>query len=86
MILELTGLHEVDDSVVALLLRVSAGLRLLGTRAILTGIRPEIARLGAWREVPDATLITRATLQEGVAYAMAAEQVQGHSDPVRNRR
>lgn len=86
LILDLTGLREVDGSVVALLLNVSAGLRLLGTRAILTGIRAEIARLGAWRQVPSAALITRATLQDGIAYAMAAEQSRVPLAPSRNRR
>ncbi len=85
LILDLTGLREVESSVVTLLLNVSAALRLLGTRAILTGIRADIAGLGAWREVPSAALITRATLQDGIAYAMAAEQVRGLSAPVKSR-
>lgn len=72
LILDLTGLREVDDGVVAMLLRVSAGLRLLGTHAILTGITAQAARLLAGREVSTAALTTQATLQDGIKRAMEA--------------
>jgi CheY-like chemotaxis protein/anti-anti-sigma regulatory factor len=72
LILDLTGLREVDDDVVALLLRVSTGLRLLGSRAILTGISPQIAGLLAARDIATTALTTYATLQDGIRSAMSS--------------
>ncbi|UQA57975.1 response regulator [Polyangium aurulentum] len=74
VILDVTGMKEIDAGVADLLVRAGQGLRLLGARVIITGIRPEVARalveLGASLD----TIVTRATLQDGVAHAM---QVSG---------
>lgn len=70
VILDVTGMRELDAGVADLLVRAGHGLRLLGARVIITGIRPEVARalveLGASLD----TIVTKATLQDGVAHAM----------------
>jgi DNA-binding response OmpR family regulator/anti-anti-sigma regulatory factor len=74
VILDVTGMKDIDSGVADMLVRAGVGLRLLGARVIITGIRPEVARalveLGASLD----TIVTRATLQDGVAHAM---QVSG---------
>jgi DNA-binding response OmpR family regulator len=84
VILDVTGMKEIDAGVADLLVRAGQGLRLLGARVIITGIRPDVARalveLGASLD----TIVTKATLQDGVAHAM---QVSGGTfgTPLRTR-
>lgn len=70
VILDVTGVRVIDAQVASALLRVSRSAQLLGAEVILTGIRAEIAhalvRLGA--DLGD--VVTRSTLQSGIAYAM----------------
>ena len=66
VLLDLTGLAHVDTQVISEIVRLIASLRLLGSRAILVGIKPHVAqslvRLGASLEgVP-----THATLEQGL--------------------
>jgi rsbT co-antagonist protein RsbR len=69
-ILDITGVSVVDSQVADALPRAAQATKLVGARLVLTGMRPEVARtlveLGA-----DLTgVITRGTLQRGIAYAM----------------
>lgn len=70
VILDVTGLRGINEGVADMLVRAGRGLRLLGARVIITGIRPEVAHalieLGASFD----TIVTKATLQDGVAHAM----------------
>jgi rsbT co-antagonist protein RsbR len=66
VLLDLTGLAHVDTQVISEIVGLIASLRLLGSRAILVGIKPHVAqslvRLGASLEgVP-----THATLELGL--------------------
>ena len=74
VILDVTGIKDIDAEVAVLLVRAGQGLRLLGTRVVITGIRPEVARALVDLGVSLATVVTKATLQDGVAYAL---QVSG---------
>jgi anti-anti-sigma factor len=69
-ILDITGVPVVDTQVADTLIRAAKAVKLLGTQLILTGIRPEVAQtlvvLGA--DLRD--IITKSTLQSGIAYAM----------------
>lgn len=46
-------------------------VRLLGAEVVLTGIRPEIAQTLVNLGIDLSGIVTRSTLQSGVAYAMA---------------
>ncbi|MFY0537655.1 STAS domain-containing protein [Nannocystis pusilla] len=60
----------VDTQVADALLKAARAVRLLGAEVILTGIRPDVAQtlvnLGTNLE----GIVTRATLQSGIAFAM----------------
>lgn len=67
MILDVTGMRQIDTQALSALLLVANALRLLGTRPLLTGVRPEVAQtiigLGASLD----GLETLSTLQAGIA-------------------
>jgi predicted ATPase/GAF domain-containing protein/tRNA A-37 threonylcarbamoyl transferase component Bud32 len=70
VILDITGMKHIDIQVVSSLLRTAAALLLLGAQAVLTGIRPEVARAMVNLGVDLSTIVTRGTLQSGIAYAL----------------
>jgi anti-anti-sigma regulatory factor len=69
-ILDITGVPLVDTQVANALVAAAQAVRLLGAQVILTGIRPEVAQTLVGLGVDLAGLVTRATLQDGIAYAM----------------
>lgn len=70
IIIDLTGLRQVDPHAAATLLRVASALRLLGARAILTGIRTELAKALIRLDVNLGGLTTRGTLQDALSAAL----------------
>lgn len=72
VILDITGLKRVDESVANMLLLAASGLRLLGTRTVITGIRAEVARTLVHGNASLQGIVTKATLQDGIAVAMRA--------------
>jgi CheY-like chemotaxis protein/anti-anti-sigma regulatory factor len=72
MILDITGVLRADERVAAGILSTARALRLLGARTVLTGIRPEMAQTLVALNVDFADIITKSTLQAGIAYAMHA--------------
>ena len=44
VILDVTGVHVVDTCVAGMLVRAVQAVTLLGTQAVLTGMRPEVAQ------------------------------------------
>lgn len=71
VILDITGLRHMDKAVAESLTRTASALRLLGTRAIVTGVRPEVAQAMVSLQINMDTIVTRSTLQSGIAYALA---------------
>jgi rsbT co-antagonist protein RsbR len=69
-ILDITGVPVVDTQVANALLRIAQSARLLGTHVVLTGIRPEVAQTLVGLGVGLEGIVTRSTLQSGIAYAM----------------
>ncbi len=69
-ILDITGVPVVDTAVANAILQSAHAARLLGTEVILTGIRPEVAQTLVNIEANFSNLITRGTLQSGIAYAL----------------
>jgi DNA-binding response OmpR family regulator/anti-anti-sigma regulatory factor len=74
VILDVTGIKDIDARVASLLVRAGQGLRLLGAHVVITGIRPEMARALVELGVSLDTIVTKGTLQDGVAFAL---QVSG---------
>ncbi len=77
VILDITGLKRVDESVASMLLVAASSLRLLGTRTVITGVRSEVARTLVHINVPLQGIVTKATLQDGIAVAMQAARHRG---------
>ena len=69
-ILDITGVPLVDTQVANALLQAAQSVRLLGAQVLITGIRPEVAQTLVGLGVDLSLIVTRATLQDGIAYAM----------------
>ena len=69
-IIDITGVPVVDTQVASALLRAAQAVRLLGAQVMLTGIRPEVAQTLVGLGVNLGDIITRSTLQSGIAYAI----------------
>jgi anti-anti-sigma regulatory factor len=70
VILDITGMKQVDTGAADSLIQTAKALRLLGTHVVLTGIRPEIAQTLIGLNVDLSAIVTRGTLQSGIAYAL----------------
>jgi rsbT co-antagonist protein RsbR len=71
LIFDTTGVPIIDSSVAERLLQVVQAARLLGTEVVWVGIRPEVAQALVGLGIDLARVVTRSTLQSGVAYALA---------------
>lgn len=69
-IIDITGVRSVDAQVAGALLQAARAARLLGTRVLLTGIRPEVAQALVGMDTDWGGIETLATLQDGVALAL----------------
>lgn len=69
-ILDITGVRAVDTLVANALTRTARAAQLLGTRVVLTGVRPEVAQTLVTLGVDLAGITTLSTLQSGIAYAL----------------
>jgi rsbT co-antagonist protein RsbR len=69
VILDITGVPVVDSQVADALVRAAQAVQLLGAQVILTGIRPEVAQTLVGLGVELKNIVTRGTLQSGIAYA-----------------
>jgi rsbT co-antagonist protein RsbR len=70
VILDITGVSMVDTQVANGLIRAAQAVRLLGAEAVLTGIRPEVAQALVGLGIDLSSIVTRSTLQSGIAYAI----------------
>jgi rsbT co-antagonist protein RsbR len=71
MLIDITGVQMLELSSAASLLRIARSVRLLGCRVVLVGVRPEIAQslVGIGADLSE--LITRGSLADGLAVALA---------------
>lgn len=69
-ILDITGVAVVDTHVANTVLQCAQAVRLLGAQVVLTGIRPEVAQLLVGLGLDLSGVVTRSTLQTGIAYAL----------------
>ena len=70
VILDVTGLRDIDTHVAGTLVGAASALRLLGTQAVLTGIRPEAAQAMIRLDIDMSAVVTMGSLQSGFAYAL----------------
>jgi rsbT co-antagonist protein RsbR len=68
-ILDITGVPVVDTQVANALVRAAQAVKLLGAQVMLTGIRPEVAQTLVGLGADLASIVTRSSLQSGIAYA-----------------
>jgi GAF domain-containing protein len=71
VILDITGVKLVDAGVASSLISTASALRLLGTRVVLTGVGPRVAQALVAMNVDLGAIVTKGTLQGGIAYATA---------------
>jgi rsbT co-antagonist protein RsbR len=69
-ILDITGVRVVDAQVASGLVSAARAVRLLGARVLLTGIRPEVARILVGLDADLTGVVTLGTLESGIAYAL----------------
>jgi anti-anti-sigma factor len=70
-ILDMTGVPSLDTQGTDEILRIARAARLLGSRVILTGIRPEVAQALVSLGHDLSGVVTRHSLQSGIAYALS---------------
>jgi predicted ATPase/GAF domain-containing protein len=70
VILDITGVRDVDAAVAGTLLRAASALRLLGVKALISGVAPAVAQALAALEVDVGALSTMGTLQNAIAFAL----------------
>jgi anti-anti-sigma regulatory factor/HAMP domain-containing protein len=70
-ILDITGVPVMDTQAAHGLLQVAQAVRLLGTQLVITGIRAEVAQSLIDQGIDLKGIVTRRTLQEGLAFVAA---------------
>jgi predicted ATPase/anti-anti-sigma regulatory factor/GAF domain-containing protein len=75
VILDVTGLRDVDASAIDSLMQTARALRLLGTAVVLSGVGPEVAQTIISLGVDLSAIVACGNLESGIAYALA--QVEG---------
>lgn len=70
VILDITGVQVVDTQVANAILRAAQSVKLLGAQVIITGIRPEVAQTLVTLGADLSGIVTRSTLQSGIAHAL----------------
>jgi anti-anti-sigma regulatory factor len=74
-IIDITGVPAVDTAVVHSLMKAVQAAELMGCQVVLTGIRPEIAHTLVVLGVDLGEVVTLRTLQSGIEYAAARQQL-----------
>jgi rsbT co-antagonist protein RsbR len=70
MLLDITGVPVIDSQVGQGLLQIVAAGQLLGCTVVVVGIRPEVAQAVIGLGLDLSNVVTRSTLQSGIAYTL----------------
>ena len=70
VIIDVTGVHSVDTNVANHLINVTTAAKLLGTKCVVTGIKPDVAHTLIGLGVDMSEITTMRSMQEGLKYAM----------------
>lgn len=76
VVMDLTGVKNIDSQVSHHLIQMVRAIQLMGAEAILTGIRPEIARALTSLNIDLGNVTTRATLSDGLKEAFRRMDIQ----------
>lgn len=76
VVMDLTGVKNIDSQVSHHLIQVVRAVQLMGSTAIVTGIRPEIARALTSLNIDLSNVTTRASLSDGLKEAFLRMGVQ----------
>ncbi|MFP4154704.1 MAG: STAS domain-containing protein [Halothiobacillaceae bacterium] len=71
VVMDLTGVSNIDSQVSHHLIQMVRAIQLMGAQAILTGIRPEIARALTMLNIDLGDICTRGSLSDGLKEAFA---------------
>ncbi|AUX24421.1 anti-anti sigma factor protein [Sorangium cellulosum] len=85
VILDVTGLKDIDTRVAAALVDTARALLLLGARTVLTGIRPAVAQTLVGLGLDLSGIVTKGTLQSAVAFALQAGPAAAAPSPPAHR-
>jgi rsbT co-antagonist protein RsbR len=70
VIIDVTGVMLIDSAVASTLMSTASALRLLGAKAVITGIRAELAQTLVALGIDLSTVETKGTLKSGIDYAL----------------
>ncbi|MDP2829419.1 MAG: STAS domain-containing protein [Sulfuricellaceae bacterium] len=76
VVMDVTGVRSIDSQVSHHLIQMVRAIQLMGADAILTGIRPEIARALTSLNIDLGSVTTRATLSDGLKEAFRRLNIQ----------
>jgi rsbT co-antagonist protein RsbR len=76
VVMDLTGVKNIDSQVSHHLIQMVRAIQLMGADAILTGIRPDIARALTSLNIDLGNVTTRATLSDGLKEAFRRMGIQ----------
>lgn len=76
VVMDVTGVHSVDSQVSHHLIQMVRAIQIMGAIAIVTGIRPEIARALTSLNIDLGNVITRASLSDGLKEAFRRMGIQ----------
>ncbi|MEM8530785.1 MAG: GAF domain-containing protein [Chloroflexota bacterium] len=71
VILDITGVELVDTYIANTIVQAAQAVKLLGAQVMMTGIQPQIAQTLVQLGVDLNNIVTRGTLQDGIAFALA---------------
>lgn len=69
VLLDVTGVPEMDTDIAQALVRTAEAVRLLGASVVLTGVRPQVARALVELDVDMRAFVFKADLQSGIEHA-----------------
>ena len=81
VVMDVTGVQTVDSQVAQHLIQMTRAVRLMGASAILTGIRPDIARALTSLNIELTDVTTRATLSDGLKEAFRLMNIEVREKP-----
>ncbi|MFC7990030.1 STAS domain-containing protein [Streptomyces pilosus] len=79
-VLDITGVSTVDSLVAQHLMKTVDAARLMGAECVVSGIRPAIAQTIVHLGIDLGSVVTRATLADALAYALARQGVDAAPD------